>query len=267
MQTPIKQQVEQQPPAIEIDSLEVVYGTVAQALFGVSLKVPAGSIVTLLGPNGSGKTTLIRAVTGLLGFQSGRITAGNISLFDVPAKRRSPQKIVRMGISHIPEGRGTMAELTVEENLKVGGIAAPKDAPRTESQALEYVYDMFPVLRQRAKGLAGYLSGGEQQMLAMGRALMSSPRLIIMDEPSLGLAPIIVQQIQELIVEINQTGTTVLLVEQNVAMALEISNAGYVLERGKVAKSGAASELKEDEEVKKLYLGVKSKGEAMKAKQ
>ena len=158
-----------------------------------------------------------------------------------------------MGVAHIPEGRGTLAELTVEENLKVGGISQ-----KVNHQALEYVYDMFPVLQQKAKGLAGYLSGGEQQMMAMGRALMSSPRLIIMDEPSLGLAPIIVQQVQELVVEINKTGATVLLVEQNVAMALEVSHFGYVLERGQVAKEGSTKNLKNDEEVQKLYLGVKT---------
>ncbi len=242
---------------IDVNNLEVVYGSAAQALFGVSLKVTEGSIITLLGPNGSGKTTFIRAITGLLSYQSGQITGGEISFFQKPVKnvkRLNPLSVTQMGIALVPEGRGILAELTVEENLRIGGISVSNAG--TVKNSLERAFEMFPVLKDRAKTAAGYLSGGEQQMLALGRSLMSSPRLVIMDEPSLGLAPIIVSTIQDLIVQINEAGTAVLLVEQNVKMALDISNWGYVLERGKVARQGSAKSLKEDEEVKKLYLGI-----------
>ncbi len=242
---------------IDVNNLEVVYGSAAQALFGVSLKVTEGSIITLLGPNGSGKTTFIRAITGLLSYQSGQITGGEISFFQKPVKnvkRLNPLSVTQMGIALVPEGRGILAELTVEENLRIGGISVSNAG--TVKNSLERVFEMFPVLKDRAKTAAGYLSGGEQQMLALGRSLMSSPRLVIMDEPSLGLAPIIVRTIQDLIVQINEEGTAILLVEQNVKMALDISNWGYVLERGKVARQGSAQSLKEDEEVKKLYLGI-----------
>ena len=241
--------------AVEVKELKVLYGAYAQALQGVNLSVPVGSVVTLLGANGAGKTTLIRAISGLLGFHSGSIPEGQISLFEKPTTGLSAQAIVRLGVAQVPEGRGILAELSVEDNLKVGAISVP--GLSHIAKKLEEAYEMFPVLGERQKVPAGYLSGGEQQMLALGRALMSSPRLIILDEPSLGLAPVIVLQLKEIIKRINESGTTVLLVEQNVAMALDISDYGYVLERGSVAKEGKAADLAADSEVRDLYLGVK----------
>ncbi len=243
---------------LAVENLEVVYNDVALVLRGVSLDVPKGRIVALLGANGAGKTTLLRAISGLLDVHDGEITKGTITLGGSPIHRLRPARIVARGIKQVMEGRRIFAEFTVEENLRVG---AHTDA-RHLKENLQRAYDLFPVLGERRKRTAGYLSGGEQQMLAMGRAMMSNPEVLLLDEPSLGLAPLLVQQIRELIVEINRQGTTVLLVEQNAAMALSIADHGYVLETGKVVMDRPAAQLLEDSDVREFYLGLHSEGAA-----
>ena len=243
---------------LAVNNLEVVYDDVMLVLRGVSLTVPAGRIVALLGANGAGKTTLLRAMSGLLDVHEGEITKGSVTLEDRPIHRLGPTRIAALGVKHVLEGRRILAELTVEENLRLGAHVAP----RSLRQNLERVYGMFPVLQQRRRSTAGYLSGGEQQMLAMGRALMSDPRVLMLDEPSLGLAPLVVQQIRDLIVEINKAGTTVLLVEQNASMALSIAEHGYVLENGKIVMDKPADELLADEDVREFYLGLGPEAEA-----
>jgi branched-chain amino acid transport system ATP-binding protein len=241
---------------LSITNLEVVYEDVILVLRGVSVDVREGQIVALLGPNGAGKTTLLRAITGLLDIHNGEITKGRIVFDGAEIQRRRPAQIVQAGISQVLEGRRVFAEFTVEENLRVGAHSARGDL----QESLQRVFDLFPVLRDRRKATAGYLSGGEQQMLAMGRALMSDPRTLLLDEPSLGLAPRLVQQIRELIVEINRQGTTVLLVEQNAQMALSIAEHGYILESGKIVMDKPARELLEDEDVREFYLGLREEG-------
>jgi branched-chain amino acid transport system ATP-binding protein len=245
-------------PILSVSNLEVVYDDVIQVLRGVSLTVPEGRIVALLGANGAGKTTLLRALTGLLGVHEGEITKGSVSFAGRPIQHLPPTKIAALGIKQVLEGRRIFAELTVEENLRVGGHVAPRQL-RTN---LERVYGLFPVLAQRRRNTAGYLSGGEQQMLAMGRALMSEPRCLLLDEPSLGLAPLIVQQIRDLIVEINAGGTTVLLVEQNATMALSIAEHGYVMENGRIVMDKPSAELLSDSDVREFYLGLGAEGGA-----
>ena len=241
---------------LSVNNLEVVYDDVIQVLRGVSLTVPEGKIVALLGANGAGKSTLLLAITGLLDVNDGEITKGSVVFDGQPIQDERPTKIVALGIRQVMEGRRIFAELTVEENLRVGGHVAPKQLP----QNLERVYQLFPALAQRGRRTAGYLSGGEQQMLAMGRALMSQPRCLLLDEPSLGLAPMVAQQIRDLIVEINAAGTTVLLVEQNATMALSIADHGYVMENGKVVMDKPATELLEDADVREFYLGLGAEG-------
>ena len=243
---------------LAVNNLEVVYDDVMLVLRGVSLTVPAGKIVALLGANGAGKTTLLRAMSGLLDVHDGEVTKGSVTLEDRPIHQLGPTKVAALGIKHVMEGRRILAELTVEENLRVGAHVAA----RSLKANLERVYGMFPVLRDRRKGTAGYLSGGEQQMLAMGRALMSDPRVLMLDEPSLGLAPLVVQQIRDLVVEINKTGTTVLLVEQNAMMALSIAEHGYVMENGKIVMDKPAEDLLADEDVREFYLGLGAEGAA-----
>ncbi|CAM3992615.1 ABC transporter ATP-binding protein [Kibdelosporangium persicum] len=238
---------------LSVSNLEVVYDDVVLVLRGLSLDVPAGSIVAVLGANGAGKTTLLRAVTGLLGPHRGRITKGTVRLDGEDITGADPAKIVRRGIAQVLEGRRVFAEITVDENLKAGAYTRRSRAEVKESYAR--VLDLFPVLAQRRKSIAGYLSGGEQQMLAIGRALMASPRLLLLDEPSLGLAPRLVEQVRDIIVQINQQGTSVLLIEQNAVMALAIANSGYVLENGKVVKDGPAADLLADEDIREFYLG------------
>ncbi|MEV4574149.1 ABC transporter ATP-binding protein [Nonomuraea jabiensis] len=233
---------------LEVRNLEVVYDDVMLVLRGVSLSVPPGAIVALLGANGAGKTTLLRAVSGLLDVHDGKITKGSVMLEGEPIHHLRPAQIVRRGISQVMEGRRILAELTVEENLKVGGHTA------AESH-LDRVYGLFPVLRERRRSVSGYLSGGEQQMLAVGRALMAGPKYLLLDEPSLGLAPSLVAQVRDLIVEINRQGTTVLLVEQNATMALSIASHGYVMETGKIVMDKPSGELLADEDIKEFYLG------------
>ncbi|MFI9558207.1 ABC transporter ATP-binding protein [Nonomuraea endophytica] len=240
---------------LEVRNLEVIYDDVMLVLRGVSLSVPPGSIVALLGANGAGKTTLLRALSGLLDVHDGEITKGTVTLEGQPIHHFKPAQIVRRGLSQVMEGRRILAELTVEENLKVGGHTA------AESH-LDRVYGLFPVLAERRKSVSGYLSGGEQQMLAVGRALMAGPTCLLLDEPSLGLAPALVAQIRDLIVEINKQGTTVLLVEQNATMALSIAAHGYVMETGKIVMDKPAAELLADEDIREFYLGLGAEGAA-----
>lgn len=230
-----------------IRDLNVYYGVI-HALKNVSLTVDQGEIVTLIGANGAGKTTLLRTISGLITPRSGEVLFEGRSLVKTPAK-----EIVRMGVSQVPEGRRVFATMTVEENLEMGAyLRKDKDGVQKD---LELVYSRFPRLQERRRQSAGTLSGGEQQMLALGRALMARPRLLLLDEPSMGLAPILVQEIFSIIQEINQAGTTILLVEQNAHMALSIANRAYVLETGQIKHSGPAAELAQSDEVKKAYLG------------
>jgi branched-chain amino acid transport system ATP-binding protein len=237
---------------LEVSNLEVVYDDVVLVLRGVSLQVPDGKIVALLGANGAGKTTLLRAISGLLDVHEGEVTKGTILLDGEPIHEMNADKVVAAGIKQAMEGRRIFAEFTVDENLRVG---AHTDTSKIKENT-ERVYDLFPVLRDRRKATAGYLSGGEQTMLSMGRALMSNPRYLLLDEPSLGLAPQLVENIRDLIVEINNQGVTVLLVEQNASMALGVAEHGYVMETGKVVMDKPAKELLEDDDVKEFYLGV-----------
>ena len=242
------------PPLLRIANLEVVYSDVILVLRGVSLDVPRGSIVALLGANGAGKTTILRAVSGLLPVHRGEITKGSVVFDGAPVHELDAAAVVRRGISQVMEGRRIFAELSVDENLRVGGFTR---RDRNELKAsFERVMDLFPILAKRRRSTAGYLSGGEQQMLAIGRALMASPRLLLLDEPSLGLAPLIVAQISRIIVDINEQGTSVLLVEQNATVALEIAHHGSVLEHGKVVKEGPAADLLADKDIQEFYLGM-----------
>ena len=218
--------------------------------------MPEGAIVALLGVNGAGKTTMLRAITGLLDVHRGEITRGSITLDGKRIDGKDPPEIVRAGIGQVMEGRRVFVELTVEENLKIGAYTEPGSS----KDRIARVHELFPVLEQRRKQIAGYLSGGEQQMLAIGRAMMAGPKYLLLDEPSLGLAPMVVQQIRDLIVEINRGGTSVLLVEQNANMALSIAQHGYVMEAGKIVMDKPAAELREDEDVREFYLGFRSEG-------
>ena len=246
------------PVILSVADLEVVYGGALRVLRGVSLEVRTGSVVALLGANGAGKTTLLRAVTGLLGVHRGRITGGTVALDGRPVTGADPSHLVRRGVSQVLEGRRVFAELTVEENLRAGGFTVRGRAARRQAQ--ERVLDLFPVLAARRRQVAGYLSGGEQQMLAIGRALMQSPRLLLLDEPSLGLAPRLVGQIAEIIRTVHAQGASVLLVEQNAAMALAVSDHGVVLENGRVVHQGPAAQLGRDRDIQALYLGVGAAG-------
>jgi len=243
-------------PLLAVQNLEVVYDDVALVLRGVSIEVAQGQIVALLGANGAGKTTLLRAISGLLDIHDGEITKGTVSFDGEPIHRLSPTKVVARGLTQVMEGRRIFAEFSVEENLRVG---AHTDRRRLKDN-LARVYDLFPVLGERRRRTAGYLSGGEQQMLAIGRALMADPRLLLLDEPSLGLAPRLVEAIRDTIVELNRQGTSVLLVEQNAAMALAIASHGYVMETGRVVKDGPAAELLADQDIREFYLGVGESG-------
>jgi branched-chain amino acid transport system ATP-binding protein len=243
---------------LQVQNLEVVYDDVMLVLRGVSLTVPPGRIVALLGANGAGKTTLLRAVTGLLDVHDGEITKGSVTLDGEPISGLRPSAIVRRGIGQVMEGRRIFAELTVEENLWVGAHTNR----RAGRERLDRVLTLFPLLAERRRRTAGYLSGGEQQMLAMGRALMTEPRYLLLDEPSLGLAPRLVAQVRDLIVEINSGGTAVLLVEQNATMALSIAAHGYVVETGKVVLDAPADRLLADEDIREFYLGLHAGGDA-----
>jgi branched-chain amino acid transport system ATP-binding protein len=243
---------------LAIHNLEVVYSDVIPALRGVSVEVPAGTIVALLGANGCGKTTLMRAITGLLPVHHGRITKGSIEIEGESITGSDPTSIIRRGLAQVMEGRRVFAELTIAENLRLGAIA--RRTTHDVGDTYRHVLDLFPALQGREGDRAGVLSGGEQQMLAMGQALMAKPSLLLLDEPSLGLSPLNARQIRDLIVEINRQGTGVLLVEQNARMALGIADHAYVLEAGKVVKEGTASELADDRDVREFYLGMGESG-------
>jgi branched-chain amino acid transport system ATP-binding protein len=240
-------------PVLSVDDLRVTYGGAVEALRGVSLEIPDGEVVAVLGSNGAGKSTLLRAISGTLRLQRGRIESGSIRFDDTALGSRDPAQVVRLGIVQVPEGRRIFGRLTVEENLRAGGMGNKDKAAK--ARARDRVYEMFPVLKERAHQRGLLLSGGEQQMLAIGRALMASPKLLLLDEPSLGLAPRIIGQIGEVVAEINRQGTSVLLVEQNATMALGVANRAYVLDVGEVSLSGSARELAATDEVQRLYLG------------
>jgi len=233
---------------LKIENLKIYYDSI-EALKGISLEVKEGEIVTVLGANGAGKSTLLRAISGLLPIRKGKVEFNNIELNNV-----APYKIVIAGISHVPEGRRVFATLTVEENLNLGAYTRRKNK-KSIKESKERVYDLFPILKKRCNQLSGTLSGGEQQMLAMGRALMSTPRILLLDEPSLGLAPLLVKQIFQIIREINTQGTAILLVEQNARKALSIADRGYVLETGNITINGLASDLRKNKKVQEAYLG------------
>ena len=232
---------------LEIKDLNVFYGAI-HALKGISLTVEEGELVSLIGANGAGKTTTLHTISGLLTAASGSITLDGKDLQKV-----APNKIISMGLAHVPEGRHVFARMTVEENLRMGAYII-KDQKKI-SENLENVYSHFPRLKERSRQLAGTLSGGEQQMLATGRALMTDPKIVLMDEPSMGLSPLLVKEIFSIIQELHESGITILLVEQNAKMALAVADRAYVLETGSISMSGKASELAEDDRVRKAYLG------------
>ena len=239
---------------LEVANLEVVYNDVVLVLRGLSIEVPKGQIVALLGANGAGKTTTLRAISGLLGVHEGEATKGTVTWNDDEITHQNPADIVRSGITQVMEGRRVFAELTVDENLQTGGFT--NDDKQSVKDAYERTMELFPVLHERRSSLAGYLSGGEQQMLAMGRAMMANPKLLILDEPSLGLAPLLVEQVRDIVVDINKSGVSVLLIEQNAAMALSIADYGYIMENGKIVLDDKADILRQDEDVQEFYLGL-----------
>ena len=232
---------------LEIKDLEVYYGVI-QAIKGISFEVNKGEVISLIGANGAGKTTILHTITGLLSPKKGSVIYEGTDITKIPA-----HKIVSLGMAHVPEGRRVFADLSVYENLKMGAYTR-KDKNEVE-ETLEKVYERFPRLKERKNQMAGTLSGGEQQMLAMGRALMSKPKIILMDEPSMGLSPILVNEIFDIIQEVSKSGTTVLLVEQNAKKALSIADRAYVLETGKIVLDGKAEDLLNDDSIKKAYLG------------
>ena len=231
---------------LKVEDINVYYGAI-HAIKGVSFHVDEGEIVTLIGANGAGKSTTLQTVSGLLHSKTGSITFAGQSIGSVPAHR-----LVERGLAQVPEGRRIFLQMTVEENLEMGAYTQP--AANTAA-SLERVYEQFPRLRERQRQIAGTLSGGEQQMLAMGRALMSKPKLLMLDEPSMGLAPILVEQIFQIIRDLHKAGTTILLVEQNAQMALSVADRAYVLETGKITLTGTGEELIHSDEVRKAYLG------------
>jgi branched-chain amino acid transport system ATP-binding protein len=240
------------PPLLELTGVEVTYQDVIHALRGVTIRVPEGAIVAVLGPNGAGKTTALRALTGLLDFHRGKVVKGSIQFDGTDLTSVAPARIVDLGLAQVMEGRRIFSTMTVEENLRTAS---------NDRGALDEVMERFPRLGERRRQLAGYLSGGEQQMLAIGRALMTRPRLLVLDEPSLGLAPLLVESIAESIAAIRDAGTTVLLVEQNTAVALDLADHGYVLENGRVVMDADSRTLREDPDIMEFYLGRQEGGE------
>jgi branched-chain amino acid transport system ATP-binding protein len=243
------------PALLEVNNIEVVYNYTVQVLRGLSLSVPQGRIVALLGSNGAGKSTTLKAISNLLGLERGAVTAGAIRFEGADVRTRAPHELVRAGLFQVMEGRRIFPDLTVDENLTAAtyalqgrGLAKPD---------FELVFSYFPALRDRRRGLAGFLSGGEQQMLAIGRALIAKPKLILMDEPSLGLSPILVEEIFSIIARINaEQGVSILLVEQNAAIAMAVADYGYIMENGKVVIDGTPEKLSADRDVREFYLGV-----------
>jgi branched-chain amino acid transport system ATP-binding protein len=247
-----------QAPLLELRQLHVTYGGVIRGLKGLSLRVDRGAIVALLGANGAGKTTALRAISGLLSIHQGKVADGDIVFDGRSVAARSAVESIRDGIAQIMEGRRIFAEFTIEENLQIGAFSR---CSRIEiKQSLEHVFELFPLLRERRRSIAGYLSGGQQQMLAIGRALMAKPRLLLLDEPSLGLAPKIIDEIRSLILKINGEGVSILLVEQNATMALSVATHGYVIENGRVALEGLCRDLVSSPLVREHYLGIGQSG-------
>ncbi|WP_088186519.1 ABC transporter ATP-binding protein [Desulfosporosinus sp. FKA] len=233
--------------ALVLQNVETFYGKI-HALKGVSLEVPKGKIVTLLGSNGAGKTTTLKTISGLI-----QASAGKIEFYGRDISKEKAHKIVSMGLIHVPEGRRIFKDLSVKENLELGGFTLKDESLRRKR--IEHVFEMFPRLKDRQKQIGGTLSGGEQQMLAIGRAMMTDPKLLLLDEPSMGLAPLIVQDIMRIIKQLNSEGTTILLVEQNAKIALKLADYGYVLETGELVMEGDSTELRQDERITKAYLG------------
>lgn len=245
---------------LEVNNIEVIYNHVILVLKGVSLSVPKGGITALLGGNGAGKTTTLKAISGLLASERGEVTKGSILYRGKPTAGQDPADLVKMGVVQVMEGRHCFEHLTVEENLLTGAYTRA-DGKGAVAADLEMVYNYFPRLRERRKSQAGYTSGGEQQMTAIGRALMSRPETILLDEPSMGLAPQLVEQIFEIVKSVNQEqGVTFLLAEQNTNVALRFAHHGYILESGRVVMEGPAAELRENPDVKEFYLGVSDEG-------
>ena len=246
-------------PVLRLNNIQVIYSEVILVLKGLSLDVPEGRIVALLGANGAGKTTTLKAISGLLKTEGGRVTEGGIQLMGRRIDGLDPEEICRRGIVQVMEGRKVLETLTVEENLRIGGYT--RRDPDGVRQDLKTIYEYFPVLVQRRHQVAGYLSGGEQQMLVIGRALMARPKLLLLDEPSLGLAPLLVREIFDIIRKINaERGTTLLLVEQNAQIALSIADYGYVMENGRIVFDGPADTLRGNDDVREFYLGLSQAG-------
>ena len=247
-------------PALSVANIEVVYNHTVQALRGLSLEVPDGRIVALLGSNGAGKTTTLKAASGILPLENGRVASGCVKFFGEDIARWAPHMLPRCGMAHVREGRHVFPELTVDENLIAAGNALT--GRRGASADIEIVFDYFPRLKERRKQVSGYLSGGEQQMLAIGRALVGRPRLILLDEPSLGLAPLVVRDIFEIIARINrEQGVAMLLVEQNARVALGVADYGYIMENGRIVINGPKEKLLGDADVQRFYLGSGDDGE------
>jgi branched-chain amino acid transport system ATP-binding protein len=248
---------------LKLNNVEVVYSDVIQVLRGVSMEVPEGKIVALLGANGAGKSTTLKAISGLLRTQEGEVSRGSIELDGQRIDRLSPEKVVRLGIVQVLEGRRLFRHLTVEENLFLGALGRGSRSRRTAvNRDLEQVYHYFPRLKDLRRRTSGYLSGGEQQMLVMGRALMARPKLMMLDEPSLGLAPLLVKEIFNVIGELSANeGVTILLVEQNARIALSVAEYTYVMENGRVVLDGPSEQLAENEDIKEFYLGLTQLGE------
>jgi branched-chain amino acid transport system ATP-binding protein len=243
---------------LKLTNVEVIYSDVILVLKGINMEVPEGQIIALLGANGAGKTTTLKAISGLLHSEDGEVTSGSIHFQERAVQREEPQIIVQMGLIQVMEGRRVLAHMTVEQNLIVGGnLFKSKQELR---DALDKVYGYFPKLKHMRHRVSGYLSGGEQQMLVIGRALMARPKIMLIDEPSLGLAPLVVNEIFQMIKKMREEGMTFLLVEQNARIALSIADFGYVLENGRIVLSASGKELRENEDVKEFYLGMNLSG-------
>jgi branched-chain amino acid transport system ATP-binding protein len=244
---------------LRLNNIEVIYSDVILVLKGLSLEVPQGQIVALLGANGAGKTTALKAISGLLKTENGKVTGGSIAFMGRRIDGLDPERICRLGIVQVMEGRKVLESLSVEENLRIG--AYTRSDPDGVERDFQMIYDYFPRLVERRQQLAGYLSGGEQQMLVIGRALMAQPTLLLLDEPSLGLAPLLVREIFGIIQQINaERGTTFLLVEQNAQIALSIAHYGYIMENGRIMLDGPAATLRSNEDVREFYLGLSEAG-------
>ncbi len=244
---------------LRVENLEVVYNDVALALKGLSLSARRGKVTALLGANGAGKSTTLKAVSGLLSGEDGEVTAGRVFYDGEPIEKLAPDRIVRRGVFQVMEGRRVFEDMSVEDNLRCGGYTRPAGEFR---EAAERVYGYFPRLKERRGQLAGYMSGGEQQMLAIGRALMAKPALLLLDEPSLGLAPLLVEEIFEIIRRVNaELGATILLVEQNAKAALSIADWGFIMENGRIVLDGASKDLLSNPDVQEFYLGMSHGGE------